>query len=124
MPGVSQQAEAAGDATQCDRDEPGADENKRERRDVNTEQVDLGEAHAGALESKYDPCSASTSEMAMIRPRTRSASSVSGPVSGSEARRRSIRCSRAIATALFPSTKDASAASNSVATPRCETRRR
>src|SRR5579862_222211 len=107
MPGALQQAEATGDAPQCNRDDPGADESERKRRNVDAEQVDLGEPHAGAPESKYALCSASDSERATSRPRSRSESSVSGPVSGAAARRRSSRSSRAMAAALFPCAKDA-----------------
>src|ERR1700730_572991 len=52
MPDVPQQAPAASDPTQYDGHEPGFDHHDRDRRNVDTEQVDIGKSHAGAPASK------------------------------------------------------------------------
>src|SRR5271155_3696031 len=52
VPDVAQQAEAGGGAPQSDRDHPGDDHHHRDRRDIDAEQVYLGEPHPGAPASK------------------------------------------------------------------------
>jgi hypothetical protein len=52
MPDVAQQAEASGDPAQRDRHQPGGDHQQRHWRDVDAEQIDLGEPHARASPSK------------------------------------------------------------------------
>jgi len=52
MPDVPQQTGAAGDPTQYDGDEPGSDHHDRDRRNVDTEEVDIGKLHADTPVSK------------------------------------------------------------------------
>jgi hypothetical protein len=52
VPHITQQPEPGGEAPQPDRDHPGGDHHHRDRRDIDAEQVDLGEPHPGAPASK------------------------------------------------------------------------
>jgi hypothetical protein len=49
---MAQQAETGGAPAQIDRDDPGGDHQQRDRGDVDTQQVDLDEPHAGVPASK------------------------------------------------------------------------
>src|SRR6516165_10332260 len=56
MPDVAQQTETIRDSAQPDRNEPRGDDQQRDRRDVDAEQVDLEERQAPSPASKYAPC--------------------------------------------------------------------
>src|SRR6266567_4781980 len=45
LPSLAQQAEANGGAAQCDGDYPGDYQHRRDRRDVDAEQIELDEPH-------------------------------------------------------------------------------
>jgi hypothetical protein len=52
MPDVPQQAPSASDPTKYNGHEPGCNYHDRDRRNVDTEKVDIGKSHAGAPASK------------------------------------------------------------------------
>src|SRR5215468_8372391 len=117
MPDVAQHPEKIRDSPQGDRNEPCGDEQQRDRRDVDTEQVDLVERQTPSPASKYAPCWTRASETRSTIARVRSARKACGPDSASAARRRSSSANRAVAGALCPCAKAASAASSSAPKP-------
>src|SRR5215471_13246245 len=124
MPDVAQYPETIRDSAQGDRKEPRGDDQQRDRRDVDTEQVDLVERQTPSPASKYAPCWTRASETRSTIARVRSARKACGPDSASAARRRSSSAKRAVAAALCPCAKPASAASSSAPTPSCGAIRR
>src|SRR5215471_10721331 len=113
MPDVAHQPETIRDSAQGDRKEPRGDDQQRDRRDVDAEQVDLKERQAPSPASKYAPCWTRASRTRSTIARVRSARKACGPDSASAARRRSRPTNRAVAAALCPCAKAASAASRS-----------
>src|SRR5262249_56683458 len=117
MPDVAQHPEKIRDSPQGDRNEPCGDEQQRDRRDVDAEQVDLVERQAPSPASKYPACWTRASETRSTIARVRSARNACGPDSASAARRRSSSANRAVAAAIWPCAKAASAASSSPPPP-------
>src|SRR5438309_1617329 len=124
MPDVAQQPKTIRDPPQSDRNEPRGDDQQRDRRDVDAEQVDLMERQTPSPASKYAPCWTSASVTRSTIARVRSARKACEPDSASAARRLSSSANRAVAAALCPCAKAASAAASSAPTPSCGAIRR
>src|SRR6516225_8428611 len=124
MPDVAQQTETIRDSAQPDRNEPRGDDQQRDRRDVDAEQVDLKERQAPSPAAKYAPCGPRASRTRSTIARVRSARKAVGPDSASAARRRSRPANRAVAASPCPCAKDASPGSSSAPRPSCRAIRR
>src|SRR5215475_7214043 len=110
MPDVAQHPETIRDSAQPDRNEPRGNDQQRDRRNVDAEQIDLLERQAPSPASKYAPCWTRASQTRSTIARVRSARKACGPDSANAA-------NRAVAASLCPCAKAASAASSSAPTP-------